>query len=416
MKLKIIFNVIGVLIVAVCFSFFGFWLGHWQSQEELLKEPPLKILNPDNIQSEILATTTGSVDFSIFWETWRRVEQSYLKRNELDYNKMVYGAVSGMVNSLGDPYTVFFTPKQADDFNEELSGLYEGVGMVVGIKNETLTVVSPFKGTPADMAGLKTGDEIVKVGDSLTKNMSIEEAVSLIKGPRGTQVKLLILREGWTEPKEFILKRDAIKIPTMETELKENDTIIVIKLFQFNRLASSEFQKVVLQIFNSTKTKGIVFDLRDNPGGFLDEAINIAGWFVKKGDVVTWQDTGDKDNEKPYESSGPASLADYPTVVLINGGSASGSEILAGALRDKLGIKLIGEKSFGKGSVQDQINLSGGASLKVTIARWLTPNKISINEQGLAPDFEVKLSTATSTDQTIDVQLEKGIEILKGLM
>ena len=324
---------------------------------------------------------------------------------------MIYGAISGMVDSLDDPYTVFFTPKEATDFNEELSGHYEGVGMVVGIKDDKLKVVSPFKGTPAFMAGLLSGDEIVKVDETLTKDISIEEAVSLIKGEGGTQVKLLIQRDSFKEPKEFVLTRAVITIPTLEAEVL-NDNIAYIKLYQFNRISSGEFAKEAFSILNNPKIKGIIFDLRDNPGGFLDEANRIASWFVKKGEVITWQDSGIKGKEEPYESTGPSSLAQYKTVVLINKGSASGSEILAGALRDQLQIKLIGETSFGKGSVQDQITLSNGSSLKVTIARWLTPNKISINEEGLTPDIEVKMDENTEGD----IQLEKAVEILKGLM
>ncbi|OIO45280.1 peptidase S41 [bacterium (Candidatus Gribaldobacteria) CG23_combo_of_CG06-09_8_20_14_all_37_87_8] len=434
-KAKII-KTIGGLVIAICFGLIGFRFGFWQGQEDILKQPPPQITNAfpeaallpeipennNNANPNEEANASGetaqqngisitSNDFSIFWEAWRKLEQNYLKRSELDYQKMIYGAISGMVDSLDDPYTVFFTPKEATDFNEELSGHYEGVGMVVGIKDDKLKVVSPFKGTPAFMAGLLSGDEIVKVDETLTKDISIEEAVSLIKGEGGTQVKLLIQRDSFKEPKEFVLTRAVITIPTLEAEVL-NDNIAYIKLYQFNRISSGEFAKEAFSILNNPKIKGIIFDLRDNPGGFLDEANRIASWFVKKGEVITWQDSGIKGKEEPYESTGPSSLAQYKTVVLINKGSASGSEILAGALRDQLQIKLIGETSFGKGSVQDQITLSNGSSLKVTIARWLTPNKISINEEGLTPDIEVKMDENTEGD----IQLEKAVEILKGLM
>lgn len=381
------------LIIVLGVGYLTFQFGIEIGEQNILKTPPSNISNPDS-----------DIDFSLFWETWRSLEMNYLEAQDLDYEKMLYGAISGMVDSLDDPYTVFFTPKQAETFEEELSGKYEGVGMVIGIKDDKLKVVSPFKGTPADKAGLKAGDEIVKVEDTLTQDLSIEESVSLIKGPEGTEVKLLIQREGWTEQKEFILKRAVIIIPTLELEIEDN--IAAVKMYQFNRILTSEFQKAAIEIIEKG-ADGIVLDLRNNPGGYLDEAINVAGWFIEKGKIVTFQ--AEKDEKTPYESRGPALLKDHNVVVLINEGSASGSEILAGALRDQNQVKLIGEKSFGKGSVQEQINLSDGSSLKVTVAKWLTPNGVSIEDDGLTPDIEVEMS------EEGDLQLEKAIEFLKSL-
>ncbi len=397
MKTKTIVKTISFLIILSFFSFLSFKLGFLEGEKNILKTPPLQITD-----SEI--EKPNSINFSIFWETWRQLERNYLEKENIDYQKMVYGAIEGMVNSVGDPYTTFFTPKEADSFTEELSGKYEGIGMVVGIKDDILTVVSPFQGTPAEEAGLKAGDAIVKVEDTFTQDLSIEEAVKLIKGPQGTKVKLLIQRDDWQEPKEFLVKRDVIKIPTLEKEIID-DQIALIKIYQFNRILSSEFQKAGLEVLNSD-IKKIIIDLRNNPGGYLDEAIIVAGWFIEKGEVVTWQDTREEE-KTPYKSNGPAVFKDYDVVVLINEGSASGSEILAGALRDVNQVKLIGKQSFGKGSVQEQISLSDNSSLKVTIAKWLTPDLISINEEGLIPDIEIDL------EEEGDTQLDRAVEFLK---
>ncbi len=398
MRFKGLIKIVPVLIVCVVIGFFCYEVGFNNGEQSILKTPPPTV-------NEGLGVS-NKVDFSVFWEAWRKLEGTYIDRGKIDYQKMVYGAVEGMVKSLGDPYTTFFTPSQAESFNEELEGKYEGVGMVVGIKDDQLTVISPFKGTPAELAGLKAGDKIVKIGDIFTQDITIEEAVKNIKGERGTAVKLLIQRKDWPEPKEFILKRDTIKIPTLEMENKEGG-IVVLKIYQFNKILLSEFENAASQILASDNKK-IIIDLRDNPGGYLEVAQAVAGWFLKKGDVVVIQDEGQGKEKKQYFSQGPSVFANYPTAVLINEGSASASEILAGALRDQRGIKLIGQKSFGKGSVQEQVDLSDKSSLKITIAKWLTPSGASLDKNGLKPDIEAS-NTATSSQ---DVQMEKAIEFL----
>jgi carboxyl-terminal processing protease len=392
----IIFAFLGV-------SFFAYKFGVFVGEENILKTPPPQIINQDLGQPE-------KVNFSIFWEAWRKLERDFLDKEKIDYQKMVYGAIKGMVESLEDPYTTFFTPKETEEFELELSGKYEGVGMEIAIKEGQLQVVTPFEGTPADIAGLRPGDKILKIDDTLTQDLPIEEAVNLIRGPRGTEVRLLIQRDSWLEPREIKLKREVIKIPTLKWELKEED-IALIKIYQFNQILSSEFKKVALEVLNS-KAKKIILDLRNNPGGYLDKAVEIAGWFLPKGEVIVWQDMGEEKERKAYKSKGPGTFSDYPLVVLINEGSASGAEILAGALRDQKGVKLIGETSFGKGSVQEQLDLSDGSSLKVTIAKWLTPKGESIDKKGLTPDIKVEISEE-DWEENRDPQLEKAIEILK---
>ena len=392
----IIFAFLGV-------GFFAYKFGVFVGEENILKTPPPQIINQDLGQPE-------DVNFSIFWEAWRKLEREFLEKEKIDYQKMVYGAIKGMVETLEDPYTTFFTPQQTEEFTQELSGKYEGVGMEIGIKDSELQVITPFEGTPAYQAGLRPGDKILKIEETLTHELPVEEAARLIRGPKGTEVRLLIQRESWPEPKEIKLKRAVIKIPTLKWEIKEDD-IALIKIYQFNQIVDSEFEKASLKILKSN-VKRIILDLRNNPGGYLDKAVEIAGWFLPKGEVVVWQDMGEGKERKPYKSKGPSSFASYPLVVLINQGTASGAEILAGALRDQRGVKLVGENSFGKGSVQERLDLSDGSSLKITIAKWLTPKGESINKKGLSPDIEVEMSEE-DWEKARDPQLEKAIEILK---
>lgn len=400
-KILLIRILLTFFLIGACFLFYKF--GVYTGENNILKTPPPQIINSDLGMPE-------NVDFSIFWEVWRQAEMNFLDRTEMDSQKMIYGAITGMVNSLGDPYTNFFEPKEAEEFEQELSGKYQGVGMVVGIKDKQLIVISPFKGSPAERAGLKPGDNILKIEDIYTTDISIEKAVELIKGPEGTKVKLSIEREAWENAREIEIQREVIKIPTLEWEIK-NEDIALIKIYQFNGILNSEFRKIVPEILNS-KCDRIILDLRNNPGGYLETSQDIAGWFLEKGTVVLLEDEGENKEQKVYKSKGPATFSSFPVVVLINNGSASASEILAGALRDQKGVQLVGETSFGKGSVQKPIILSDGSFLKVTIARWLTPSGHCIDEMGLEPDIIVEM---LEDETEKDPQLEKAIEILKDL-
>src|SRR3989344_1588591 len=276
-----------------------------------------------------------------------------------------------MAKSLGDPYTSFFNPEEARLFKQELAGSFEGIGVEIGIKKEQLTVIAPLKNTPGEKAGLKPGDQIVKIDGKSTFDISIEGAISQIRGKGGTPVTLTIFREGWQDVKDIKIIRETIQIPSVAWELKDGD-VAYISIYNFDQVLPSKFKKIAYEILSSPAKK-IVLDLRNNPGGYLEVAQSVAGLFLKNGEVVTIEDFGGKKESKVYKTNGSGILSDYPTVVLINGGSASASEILAGALRDNKGIQLIGEKSFGKGSVQEVISLQDKNSfLKVTIAKWLT--------------------------------------------
>ena len=354
----------------------------------------------------------GTIDFSLFWDAYSKLQKNYIDPSKITDKKIVYGAIDGMTNSLGDPYTSFFDPEQAQRFQQDLAGSFEGIGVSVGMKKELLTIIAPLKGTPGETVGLKAGDVIVKIDGKDTTNMTSDEAVSLIRGPKGTSVTLSIYREGWTAAKDFKIVRDTIKVPSIEWSLKDGD-VAYVQIYQFDETLSADFEKIALQILQSPAKK-IVLDLRNNPGGYLEVAEDLAGWFLQKGQVVTIEDFGKGKSQQSYKTQGNSELANYPMVILINEGSASASEILSGALRDDRGVKLIGTKSFGKGCVQEVIDLPGGSFIKVTIANWLTPKGNSISDVGLTPDVKVDITDKDITDKK-DSQLDKALEIVNNL-
>jgi len=389
--LKTLLIVIVLVWSGVVFVF-GFYQGYNQ-----IPRPPKQL--------------TTEVDVSLLWDIWNKLEDKYI--GILDHQKMIYGAAKGLVESLGDPYTVFFQPVDTKTFKDDISGSFEGVGMEITVKEGSLIVVAPLDGTPAKRAGILPGDEIVKIEDIFTQDISVNEAVKMIKGERGTQVNLSILRKGWVEPRIFSIIRDKIVLPSVEIEFLDND-IATIKLYQFTTGVTDEFQKKIGALLDSN-TKKIILDLRNNPGGLLTQAQNIAGWFIEKGDIVTIEDSGEEKEREEYLALGNEALIDYPIVILINGGSASGAEILAAALRENRNdVKLLGEKSFGKGSVQDPVDLRGGSLLKITIAHWLTPDGNLIDNKGLIPDIEVEMTEDDYLNDR-DPQMEKAIEELKNM-
>ncbi|MDO8530482.1 MAG: S41 family peptidase [bacterium] len=391
-KKKILHYATGILLLLIVFSS-GFFIGKNQVACQVCK--------PE------------SVDFSLFWDAYNKLQESFIDPSKIDDQKIIYGAISGMAKSLGDPYTDFFDPKQANAFKQDLSGSFDGIGVEVGIKKEQLIVIAPLKGTPGEKAGLQAGDQIVQINGKSTFDISVDEAVNTIRGKKGTKVTLTIFREGWTNTKDIEIIRDTIKINSVEWELKEGD-VAYIRISHFDQALSLDFKKVAREILQGPAKK-IVLDLRNNPGGYLEVSQEITGWFVKNGDIVTIEDFGAGKEKREYRAEGNAALIDYPIVVLINKGSASAAEILAGALKDNRGVQLIGEKSFGKGSVQEVITLQDGASfLKVTIAKWLTPKGASISEVGLSPDVKVE-AAGSDAKPGEDPQLQKALEIIKGL-
>ncbi|MBU0547115.1 S41 family peptidase [Patescibacteria group bacterium] len=351
------------------------------------------------------------VDFSLLWETWHKLSEKYVDKGKLDIQKMVYGAISGMVDSLDDPYTVFLNPGDTKKFTDNVKGSFEGIGIEIGIRDGDLQVIAPLENTPAQKAGLKSGDKIIKINDTMTANLSLDAVVDLIRGPKGASVDLTIYNDNLKEPKVISIVRDVVEIPSLSWELLEGD-IAYIKLSHFSENAIFDFRKAAIEILTSP-AKSIILDLRNNPGGYLEVSREIAGYFLEKGQVVAIEDFGN-DKRDQYLAQGAGTLMDYPVVILINEGSASASEILAGCLRDNRGIMLIGEKSFGKGSVQELEKLVGGSSLKVTIAKWLTPKGESITDKGLEPDIKVEMKES-DYENDLDPQLDKAIEIIRDL-
>ncbi len=352
------------------------------------------------------------VDFSLFWETWQVIQEKFVDKANISTQDMIYGAISGMVESLDDPYTVFMEPDDTKRFIEDVKGSFEGVGMEVGVRNGQLTVIAPLEGTPAQKAGLRAGDVIVKVDGDSAADMTVDEAVNRIRGTRGTEVVLTIFREEWEEEREVKIVRGVIEIPSLKWELKD-DNIAYLHLYNFTEKAANDFRKAAVEILESPASK-VVLDLRNNPGGYLEVAQDIAGWFLKSGDVVAIEDFGEGKEQKLYKAEGNGLIGSYKVVVIINEGSASASEILAGSLRDNLGVKLIGGTSFGKGSVQELEKLKGGSSLKITIAKWLTPQGSLITDKGLEPDVKVEI-TEEDIGEGNDPQLDKAVEIIKEL-
>jgi len=399
------------LILLVLVGGIGYRLGQ---KEVALKtsKTPLEI----KIEREV----PKKVDFALFWQVWDRVEESYLERKNLDYQKMVYGAITGMVASLGDPYTVFLPPAENKEAKADLRGDFEGVGIQIGFnKEQKLAIVAPLSGTPAESAGLKAGDLILKIVDEAKKvdkdtaGLTLPEAVMLIRGPRGSLVKLTIQREGVERPFEVSLKRATIVVKSVEVKFEEKGgkKVAVLKLSRFGEKTNDEWQEAVNKIKNEKlKMKnfaGVILDLRNNPGGFLQGSVFIGSEFLSSG-VIVQQDKG-VDGKETYEVNRKGQLLNEPLIVLINGGSASASEIVAGALQESKRGRLVGEKTFGKGTIQEAEDLPGGAGLHVTVARWLLPSGKSIDKEGVVPDIEVKND---EEDQTKDLQLERAIELL----
>jgi carboxyl-terminal processing protease len=392
---------IPTLLAIILLFLSGYGVGYLHGHRNLVLDESLV---PKLVNTEL--RKPAEVDFSLFWEAWKTIDEKFA--GTIDVQKKIYGAIKGMVSSLGDPYTVFLEPSENDAFLKDLSGVFEGIGAEIGIRDDQLSIVAPLEGSPAERAGLLPKDLILEIDGESTQGMSLDSAVQKIRGKSGTKVTLLISREGFSEPKEFTITRQKITVDSIRLEFKENN-IAYIKIIQFGADTGDRIKQVADQV-KSKNAKGIVLDLRNNPGGFLNTALDVASVFVKE-DVISLEE--DKDGRrKELGRTFSATLDGIPMVVLVNEGSASASEIVAGALQDYGRAKLVGKKTFGKGSVQDLEDLKGGSALKVTIAKWLTPKGRQINGEGIAPDVEVD-RTEADINADKDPQLDKALEMLR---
>lgn len=315
-----------------------------------------------------------------------------------------------MVASLGDPYTVFFLPKNAALFNSEISGNFEGIGLEIGVQQGNIVAVSPLKGSPAEKAGIKPGDIIVKIDGTSTDGISTDEAVTLIRGPKNTSVTLTLLRDPKAGPFDVKITRETINIPTLDTKAR-NDGIFVVSLYSFTENSPDLFRSALKQLLQTKDTK-LILDLRGNPGGYLDAAVDMASWFLPSTEKVVSEDYGLGKTQNVYYSKGYNIFnRNLKMVILVDQGTASAAEILSGALSEHGVAKLVGQKTFGKGSVQELVPLPNNASLKVTVARWLTPNGKSISQEGITPDIVVPI-TATDTAAGLDPQMDRAVQLL----
>jgi len=367
-------------------------------------------------------TPQPNLDFSLFWKVWDLVGSSYFDKSKIIPSKMVYGAIQGMVASLGDPYTMFLTPGENQVTNQDLQGNFSGVGIELGYKGTQLAVTAPLPGSPAEKAGIQPGDLIVGIKDDAKKldlttdGINLNEAVSDIRGPEGSKVTLTLVRQGLSSPLVVDLIRANINVPSVKlTFVGANSDIAHISILKFGADTFTEWQKYVSEVSakcpvtNNNQCK-VILDLRNNPGGYLQDAVEIASEFLPKNSVVVIQQNGDGTKQE-LRTNREGAFLNSKVVVLVNGGSASASEILSGALRDNKGIQLVGDKTFGKGTIQEPEDLDNGAGIHITIAKWLTPNGTWVHGVGLIPD--VKLSN--DQNATADKQLDAAVKLVNGL-
>ncbi len=407
------FKKIFFIVLILTFILIAFFAGLYAAKtneifSELAKEETIflgKLTGKYNQDDE--GRLSQDVDFNLYWNLWDALKEEYVNKEELNEQKMFYGSLRGLASSLGDPYTVFLDPKEAEEFSESLSGTFEGIGAEVGIRDDVITIIAPLEGMPASKAGLRAGDKIFAINGESTLNMSVDEAVAKIRGKKGTKVVLTVYREGMDETMAIEIERGIIYVKSITTEIRD-DGIFVIKISSFNEDTVNLLNEAVREILIKNP-KGIILDLRNNPGGYLDTAVEVASEWVGE-EIVVIEKFSDG-REIKYPARGSARLKDYPTVVLVNKGSASASEIVAGALRDYDLAKIVGEKTFGKGSVQAIDNFSDGSSVKITIAKWLTPNGDSIDEGGISPEEEIE-HTLEDFKAGRDPQMDKAVEIL----
>jgi carboxyl-terminal processing protease len=401
-KRTVIFIVLGLVLAATIFAA-GFISGSGLTSLGIVGANPELPALP--IQQQVDAEQPEGVNLDVFWEVWNTVDDRFFYDLPTDEER-VQGAIEGLINSLGDPYTAYVPPDVAHMMNEDISGEFEGIGAFVEEAPEGgVYIFRVFEGGPAEQAGLRAGDIVIAVdSEDVTENI-LRESLLLIRGEAGTDVTLTVIREGQDTPLEFTVTRARLDVPTVESEMLDNN-IGYVALYEFNARASSQLRPALRQLLNDG-AESIILDLRNNPGGYLDESVTIADMFLADGTIVIQRNVDGE--ERSFTSTRGEFAEDVPLVVLINQNSASASEIVAAAIKDNGRGTLIGQTTFGKGSVQLQYNLSDGSLLRVTYANWFTPDNVSISELGVEPDIVVEVPEEQTQE---DVQLDRAVEFL----
>ncbi len=399
---KFFWLVFVIAVGAICF-WFGFQKG--KSKIYIPKNPEL-LLQSLNTSQKI---EMEEADFSLFWQVWDILKEKHIDSENLQPKKILYNSIKGMLWTAKDPYTVFMDPGENQSFNEDIKGTFEGIGAEIGIKQGILTIIAPLDGSPAQQAGLRAGDKIIKINDESTAEMNINDSVKKIRGESGTEVKLTIFRnDDVNETKEIIVKRGIIKVESVTKKIIEN-SIVYFKISRFGENTAREFK--VLSKKMPANTNGIIIDLRNNPGGYLDVTVDLASMLLPRNETVVIEENKNGKQSKLITKGGDK-FSNIETVVLINEGSASASEILAGALREnRKNVAVVGATSFGKGSVQEFIELPNKTAVKITVAKWLTPKGNQINEKGINPDIKIDL-TDDDYENNRDPQLDEALKIL----
>ncbi|HPL93265.1 MAG TPA: S41 family peptidase [bacterium] len=360
---------------------------------------------------EMQAEAARNLDFAMFWQVWNIVKNNYVDSAQVTDQDLYYGALEGIVGALDDPYSVFFDPQVAKSFNEDLAGSFSGIGAEIGIRDGVLTVVAPIVDSPSDKAGLKSGDRIFKVDGEEAYNWSTDKAIQKIRGPKGTEVVLTVARDGAEDFMDIKIVRDTIVMPNLKfsfEKLPNNKEVAYLALYNFNEDSYLKVAEKITEIKKNPNCVGLIFDLRGNPGGYLDVAIDLSSEWVEEGVVVSERSgTGEVYD---YPSYAYGNLKDLKTVVLIDEGSASASEIVAGALQDHKKAVIVGQTSFGKGSVQTLHDLADGSEIKLTVAKWLTPNGKNIDKEGIKPDLFVEY-VYDEKNPDKDNQLEEALKL-----
>jgi len=416
-KRKILnFVLFAVFTVAIFFTGVTVGVGRDVSRNLLNSNGNVDITKVVNLYSN---SRSSEVDFKEYWDIWDKIKKNYVKQ-PVDEVALFYSSLEGLVKGLNDPYSIFFPPSKAKAFVSDLAGAFEGIGAEIGIRDSKITVIAPLDGSPAEKAGLKSGDIILAVDKEDVTALSVEEVVGKIRGPKQTKVTLAIERGEKAEKQDIEIMRDSIDLSSVKWEDKGNG-IIYLRVSFFNDNTWSEFDKAVKEIMLKSP-KSIILDLRGNPGGYLDTSVKVAAeWLTKDQGVVVSEKNKDGEVKKYNADEGKHRFVGVKTVILVDEGTASGSEIVTGALQDYGVATVVGKTTFGKGSVQEFEVLPDGSALKITIAEWYTPKDRQINKVGLNPDVTVDGDMFVQKDKTtgdkaedyIDKGMEKALEILK---